>query len=218
MPPGHIVAGRSNHRPFESDRGGRAPDRRLSYDGLRWCTGPGRRGRKGRQVRQRPTPDRHSALHQGRALHQGPPHHLRLEDPGILCAGVRCHRYQPLEGSGRHYSRQGQHGRVRHGLQQRKLRLRRAEESGQHRLCLRRQQRRLRRFGGGRRMYRLAGHRHRRFHPPARFLLRGGRLETDLWPGFALRTDRLCLLPRPDRPHHQGRARLYPAAQRHQRL
>ena len=43
------------------------------------------------------------------------------------------------------------------------------------------------------------GDRHRRFDPPACVALRGGRAQTDLRPGFALRRDRLCLFSGPGR-------------------
>jgi hypothetical protein len=57
--------------------------------------------------------------------------------------------------------------------------------------------RRRRRRRDGAHRYRL---RHRRLDPPARGVLRPGRREADLWTRVALRSGRVRVEPRPDRP------------------
>ena len=59
-----------------------------------------------------------------------------------------------------------------------------------------------------------AGHRHRyrRLHPPARRPVRHRRPQAQLWPGVALRPDRLRQLARPGRPLRPRRCRGRPAA------
>ena len=66
-----------------------------------------------------------------------------------------------------------------------------------------------RRGGGGRLRAAGARLRHGRIDPPARRAVRRGRPQAHLWPGVAVRADRVRLLARPDRAvrHHRGRRR-----------
>ena len=59
------------------------------------------------------------------------------------------------------------------------------------------------------------GHRHRRFHPPARSAVRDLRPQTDLWRGVPLRHDRFRLQPRSGRSHGEVRRRPGLAAECH---
>ena len=73
---------------------------------------------------------------QGRPVHARGPDHLRLEDPRALRAALRRHRGDAPRGGGRGAPRQDQHGRVRHGLVDRELRLRPDREPlGPRRAC-----------------------------------------------------------------------------------
>jgi hypothetical protein len=67
---------------------------------------------------------------------------LLLQNAGKLCADLRRDRLEPAEKTKRRPARQGQHGRVRHGLLVRNLLLRRGEEPARHQPRGRRQQRR----------------------------------------------------------------------------
>ena len=58
---------------------------------------------------------------QGQHGHRGRHHHVRLEDPPQLPAGLHRHRRAPGVGRPRGHARQDQHRRVRHGLQHREL-------------------------------------------------------------------------------------------------
>ncbi len=101
------------------------------------------------------------------------------------------------------HARQVQHGRVRHGLVERKLLFRSGEESLGYRLRARRF---LGRFGGSDCGAPRAGrdrHRYRRFDPPAGRAVRPDRPQADLWRGIALRHDRLCFLARSGRADGQ---------------
>jgi hypothetical protein len=55
-------------------------------------------------------------------------------------------------------------------------------------------------------MHRLPGLRHRRLYPAARLPVRGGGIETHLWPGLPVWAGGLRLFPGPDRPPHQRSA------------
>ena len=111
--------------------------------------------------------------------------------------------------------RQDEHGRVRDGLLERELRLRRRPQPVGPRARAGRQLRRLR--CGRRRRPRAVRdrHRHRRLDPPARLALRNRRPQAHLRRGLALRDDRLRLVARPVRnahPRRHGRGAAHPRA------
>ena len=61
---------------------------------------------------------RHSAGDQGSVLHRGRAHHRRQPHPRAVRAAVRKHRHRQPAARRRGVPRQGEHGRVRHGLVQ----------------------------------------------------------------------------------------------------
>ena len=104
-----------------------------------------------------------------------------------------------LRDAGHEPAGEDQPGRVRDGLLQRELRVRRRAQPvgprARARRLLRRQRRRRRRRPGAV----GARHRHRRLDPPARRAVRDRRAETHLRLRLALRHDRVRLLARPGR-------------------
>ena len=74
---------------------------------------------------ERRAADRHSAGDQGSVLHRGRAHHGRQPDPGAVRAALREHGHRQPAARRRGVPRQGEHGRVRHGLVQHDLGLRR---------------------------------------------------------------------------------------------
>ncbi len=100
--------------------------------------------------------------------------------------------------------RQDQHGRICHGLLHGELLLSGHEEPvgpGPH---TRRIERGFRGGGGSRSLRGDPGDRYRRLHQAAGRSLRRGRTEAHLREGVAVRSGRLCLIPRPDRTDHDG--------------
>ena len=148
---------------------------------------------------------RAAARSQGYLLHPGRQDQLRFAHARQL---RRRHTTRPCREAQRRrhgHARQDEHGRVRHGLVERDQLLRSGEESvgpetgaGWF----------VGRLGGGGRGAAGAGrdrHRHRRLDPPAGGALRRHRHQTDLWPRFALRHDRVRLEPRPGRASSPSR-------------
>ncbi len=136
---------------------------------------------------------RHSARHQGPVRHRGRAHAGLQPHPRRLQAALRIDRHPEPLGRRRRHARQAQHGRVRHGLVQRDLLLRRGHQplARPRRLqpadCV--SGRLVRRFGCGRcgaSLRRRDRHRHRRLDPPAGGLHRHGRHQADLRPLLAL--------------------------------
>ena len=104
-----------------------------------------------------------------------PAHDLRFKNPEGLHRPLRRHR-GPAPAAGRRRARgQGQHGRVRHGLQWRIQRLRRRPESLGHQPRPRGQQQRLHRLRGRRLRAPGPGQRHGRLRAPASLLLQRDR-------------------------------------------
>ena len=149
---------------------------------------------------------------QGRLHHDRHAHHRGLEDPRGLAPAVRRHGHRAAAGGRDHDPGQDQHGRVRHGLLHRELRLRPHAQPVGPRPRPRRLRRRL--GGGAGRVRGAAGdrHRHRRLDPPARRGHRHGRGEAHLRRGVALRADRLRVVAGPGRPVRAHRARRRAAA------
>ena len=80
------------------------------------------RGSAARSTRR--SAGRHPGRGQGQPGHPRFPHHLRLPHPRELPLPVRSHRRAPASERGGRHRRQDQHGRVRHGVVDRELRLR----------------------------------------------------------------------------------------------
>ena len=128
---------------------------------------------------------------------------------------------------GRHDGRQGEHGRVRHGLVHGALRLRPGEASAGPEPGARGLLRRLGRAGGRGRGAGGARLRDRRLGAPAGELLRRGGSQAELWSGEPVRPGGVRLLARLHlgvRPHRRGRGagaerdeRPRPARQHHAR-
>ena len=162
----------------------------------------------GRRAARRP------GRRQGHLLHRGGrrPRPARRSSRGTC----RCTTRPRSGSSGRrgHRPRQDQHGRVRDGLVERELGLRRRAQPLGHRSRARRLLGRL--GGGGRRQARpgRARDRHRRLDPPARLALRDRRPEAHLRRDLALRDDRLRLVARPVRAPDPRRHRRGAAAAR----
>ena len=137
---------------------------------------------------------------------------LRLAHPRGLASAVRRDGHRAAARGGRGRARQDQHGRVRHGLVDRELRLRPDRAT---RGTSRASPAVLRRFGrrGGRgRGAARDRHRHRRLDPPAGRGLRSRRRQADLRRGEPLRPGRVLLQPRPGRPVRPHGARRRAAA------
>ena len=113
----------------------------VDTDGRARAGRPGRRRRADRPARRR------AAGAQGRHRPEGHPDHLRVEDPRGLAAAVRRDGGRPAQGRRRRHPRQDQHGRVRHGLLDRALRLRPDPQPVGPRPHPRRVRRRVRRSG-----------------------------------------------------------------------
>ena len=131
---------------------------------------------------------------------QRPADHLRQQDP----RRTSCRPTMPTSSKAapgrRRAARQDEHGRVRHGLVHGEQRLSDDAQSVGPRTHPRRLQRRLGGGGGGLRSAAGPRHRYRRLDSPARQPVRHRRPQADLWPGVALRPDRLRQLARSDRP------------------
>ena len=112
---------------------------------------------------------------QGRVPDGGRAHHLRVEDPArVHAALMTAPRCAASRTRGAVVLGKTNHGRVRHGLLHRELRLFHHPQPLESRPRTRRLLGRLRRRGVGRPVHRRAGHRHRRVDPPAGVLLRRG--------------------------------------------
>ena len=155
--------------------------------------------RRGRPARRRAARDQGPVLHRGRADHR------RLAHPRRLRAALRIDRHRQALGGGCGLPRQDQPRRVRHGLVEHDLLLRRRPQSldpagRERRPGAGRQLGRLGRGGGGAALPGRHRHRHRRLDPPAGRLLRHRRHQADLRPLLALGHRRLRELARPGRP------------------
>ena len=137
---------------------------------------------------------------QGQHDHPGDGDHRRLEDPGRLPPSLRRHRGPTAPGGRGVDHRQGQPRRVRHGVVDRELGLRPYPQPVAHRPRSRRVVGRQRGGRGCSYGPRRAGFRHGRVDPPARLPLRHRGGQAHLRSGEPLRTHRLRVLPRPDRP------------------
>ena len=202
---------------LRADRG-RGPRRRRVLRRLReaaagdelnaylWRAEPGRRRRRGGELRGVPIAVKDIFCTEGVADHRG------LADPRGLPAALHGNRGAQARRGRRPRARQDEHGRVRDGLLERELRLRPGAQplgsrAGPGRL--------VGGLGGsGRRPGGALGdrHRHRRLDPPARLALRDRRPEAHLRGDLALRDDRLRLLARPVRAADPRRHRRGPAA------
>ena len=127
-------------------------------------------------------------------------------------AAVRRDRHQAAARRRRRGARQDQHGRVRHGLVDRELRVRADPQPLGPEPHPRRLVRRLR--GRGRRGRGAARHRHRhrRLDPPAGRRLRARRRQADVRRGQPLRAGGVLLQPRSGRPVRPHGARRRAAA------
>ena len=142
----------------------------------------------------------------------GDPHDLRIEGARGLAAAVRRDGHAPAEGRGHRHPRQDQHGRVRHGLLDRALRLRTVAQPLGPRPHPRRVGRGL---GRGRRVLPGAAgdrHRHRWLDPAARRRDRHGRHQADLRRGVPLRPRGAGVVAGPGRALRPLGARRSPAA------
>ena len=117
---------------------------------------------------------------QGRVHHHRHADHLRLAHPGGLAPAVRRDDHAAAEAGRRDHPRQDQHGRVRHGLVHRELRVRPQPQPVGPGQDPGRLVRRVRRRGGGLRGAAGRRHRHRRLDPPARRGLRHRRHQAHL--------------------------------------
>ena len=144
--------------------------------------------------------------------------HLRLENAGQFLRALRCPRDRAVQPCWRGEPGQDQHGRIRHGLEQRDFLLRQGQESVGREPGSRRQLRRLRCGGGGAPVPRGDRHGYRRLDSPARGAGRDYRPQADLRHGVALRHDRLRLLARSGRTHGQKRRGLRPDDECHGRF
>ena len=155
-------------------RGDRAPPRpqRLHHRDARAGAGHGR-GRRRAAGRRRGRPARgRAAGDQGPVLHRGRADHRRLAHPGRLRPALRIDGQPQALGGGCGLPGQDQPRRVRHGLVQHDLLLRRRAQPldprrRQRRPGARRQLGRLGRGGGGPAVPGRHRHRHRRLDPPA---------------------------------------------------
>ena len=166
-----------------------------------------------RQAGERARPaGRRPGRGQGRVRHQGPADHLRLAHPGGLAPALRRHDHDQAQAGRRDHPRQDQHGRVRHGVLHRELRLRRQPQPVGPGQDPGRLVRRLVRRGG--RLRGAAGHRHRhgRLDPAARRGLRHRRHQADLRRLVTVRGRGLRVLPRHPWTVRPDRARRRPAA------
>ena len=138
----------------------------------------------------------HADRAQGQHRHDRGAHHLRLADPRGLRVALRRDRGAAAPRGRRDDRGQGEHGRVRHGLVHRALRLRAGAPSARSRSGARRLVRRLGGAGGGRRRARRARLRDRRLGAPAGQLLRRRRRQAELRPGEPLRPGGVRLVAR----------------------
>ena len=125
---------------------------------------------------------------------------LRIADAGAFRPALRCHRDRASGAGGRRDHRQDEHGRVRDGRHHRELAFRPDPQSLGSAASAGRLQRRLGGQPGGRHDSAVGRQRHRRLDPPAGFLLRRFRAETDLRPCQPLRPGRVCQQSGSDRP------------------
>ena len=136
---------------------------------------------------------------QGRLLHPRSPDLVRLPNARQLRGPLRCDGGGKGPPAGHGDARQGEHGRVRHGLFEREQLLRpRAQPLGS-REGARRLIGRLRRRGGRTPRARRHRHRYRRLGAPARRAVRSDRDQADLWARVPLRVGRLRIEPRSGR-------------------
>ena len=117
---------------------------------------------------------------QGRVHHHRHADHLRLAHPGGLAPAVRRHDHAAAQAGRRDHPGQDQHGRVRHGLVHRELRVRPQPQPVGPGQDPGRLVRRVRRRGRGLRGAAGHRHRHRRLDPPARRGLRHRRHQAHL--------------------------------------
>ena len=142
---------------------------------------------------------------------------MRLEIYRKLCAALRRYGCEKAEGSRCGNFGQNQYGRIRNGLVQRELGVRFRKKRRRPHARSRRKQRRLGERGCGVRGLRLAGFGHGRKHTPAGFILRRGGIKADVLGGFALRTDCVRFVARPDWTAHAHRRRQRAVVRRNRR-
>ena len=185
--------------PRSRPRDGEHP--RLPVAAARRGARRGRRGRRRGRRRQRPgTAGRRAGGAQGQSLHAGRRHDVRLQDPRGLAPPLQRHRGHRPPPRRRHRARQDEHGRVRHGQLDGELGLRGDAQPARHQQGSGGQQRWFRRSRRGWVHSARTRLGHRRVHPSARGLVRGGRDETHLRTRVAVRVGRLRQFARSDRP------------------
>ena len=139
------------------------------------------RNRRPAKSRRQPRPaGRRPGRGQGRVHHHRDAHHVREPHPGGLAPAVRRHHHEKTQAGRRDHLGQDQHGRVRHGLVHRELRVRPQPQPVGPGQDPGRLVRRVRRRGGGLRGAAGHRHRHRRLDPPARRGLRHRRHQAHL--------------------------------------
>ena len=142
---------------------------------------------------------RRAGRNQRRDGHQGRSHYGGLENSRQLYSSLRLHCGGAAGGCRRGGVGQTELRRVCHGLVERELGLEAGAQSARSHSRSGRIVGGIGGGGGGGYGGGDAGLRYRRLDSPARFVLRRGWTDADLWAGFALWFDRVCLVARPHR-------------------
>ena len=194
------LGGRSDHGLPDGDGCGRRAECLCPQD-ARDCPDAGAGGGCAAGGGRGPGDLWHPPRHQGPVLHKGRGQSGRVEHPARVPARIRKHRDAATVRRGCGDAGQAEHGRIRHGVQQRDLVLRKRREpmaAGGRRdgADARWVIRRVGGGGGGGPLPWRAWYRYRWVDPPACGLHRHHRDQADLWPGQPVGHRGLCFQPR----------------------